>query len=193
MREILPTVPAADKEPHESTSLVFPLSDFYRRNGHSLPPLEEIDAGRIPQPYKGLLVHQHDMTSTLEKFHHGRLHLRVVSHARRQNDYFREVVLQLDGSNKPVEFGAIKINLDLFPEAAQKQILEEHWPLGRILKEFAVDFNSQPRGFLRIASDRLINEVLKLTGAQMLYGRRNTLSNLSGQSLAEIVEILPPT
>ena len=192
MPEIVPTKRAAASE-EPSNSLVFPLSDFYRRNGHPLPPLEEIDAGRVPQPYKSLLVHTHDMTSTLEKFHHSRLHLRVVSRARVHNDYFREVALQLDAGNKPVEFGAIRINLDLFPEDAQKQILEEHWPLGRILKEFNVEFSSQPRGFLRIASDRLINEVLQLTGAHLLYGRRNTLSNPSGQSLAEIVEILPPT
>ena len=39
----------------------------------------------------------------------------------------------------------------------------------------------------------LINDALKLTGAQVLYGRRNTLFDPKGRSLAEIVEILPPT
>jgi chorismate-pyruvate lyase len=184
--------PAAEEPADPSNSLVFPLSDFYRRNKHALPPLEEIESARIPQPYKSLLVHQHDMTSTLEKFHRGTLRLRIVSRARRENEYFREVALQLDGSNKPVEFGAIKINLDLFPPDAQTRILEEHWPLGRILKESRIAFTSQPRGFLRIASDRLINEVLLLHGAHRLFGRRNTLFNSAGQSLAEIVEILPP-
>ena len=187
-------LPAKHKAPDElsANSLVYPLSDFYRRNHHPLPPLEEVDGEAIPQPYKTLLVHRNDMTSTLEKFHQAKLHLRIVSRTQRGSEYFREVALQLEVTNKPVEFGAIRINLDLFPAGAQKQILGEHWPLGRILKEFNVKFSSEPRGFLRVASDRVINDVLRLTGAHILYGRRNTLSNGSGQSLAEIVEILPP-
>jgi hypothetical protein len=61
------------------------------------------------------------------------------------------------------------------------------------LKECAIAYASQPKAFLRIASDKLIDKVLDLTGAHVLYGRRNTLSDAAGQSLAEIVEILPPT
>ena len=37
-----------------------------------------------------------------------------------------------------------------------------------------------------------INGLLGLSGAHLLYGRRNTLLNADGKSLAEIVEILPP-
>jgi chorismate-pyruvate lyase len=176
----------------EAGSIAYPLTAFYDRNKQILPPLEEIEPARIPEPYKSLLVHQNDMTSTLETFHGAPIHLRVVSRARTGNEYFREVALLLEGNEKPVEFGAIKINLDLFSEDAGKKILEEHWPLGRILKEGAMKFTSQPRGFLRIASDKLINSVLNLSGAHPLFGRRNTLSDDAGRSLAEIVEILPP-
>jgi len=187
-----PVVKSSDDE-QASNSLVFPLNDFYRRNHHPLPPLEEIPPLQVPQPYRSLLVHEHDMTSTLESFHHERIHLRIVSRARNGDDYFREVALQLDAVNKPVEFGAIKINLQLFPEKARVQILDEHWPLGRILKENRIAFSSSPVGFLRIASDHLNNGVLKLSGVHLLFGRRNRLTNSSGQALAEIVEILPPS
>ena len=176
----------------DSNSIAYPLNDFYNRNGHLLPPLEEVDPETVPQPYKALLVHQNDMTSTLENHHGAAIHLRIVSKLRRGDDYFREVALLLEGSEKPVEFGAIKINLALFPQAAREEILEEHWPLGRVLKEHNIKFSSQPRGFLRVASDKLINSVLHLNGAHLLYGRRNTLSDTAGQSLAEIVEILAP-
>ena len=37
-----------------------------------------------------------------------------------------------------------------------------------------------------------INEALRLSGANVLYGRRNTLYDPEGRPLAEIVEILPP-
>ena len=179
--------------PSIAQSLVHPLDEFYTRSGQTLPPLEQIDGEAVPEPYKTLLVHQRDMTSTLESFHRQTIHLHVLGRERRGDEYFREVVLQLDGTGKPVEFGAIKIHLDRFPPPARQLILAERWPLGRILKECAVAYASQPRAFLRIASDKLIDQVLDLRGVHVLYGRRNTLANAAGAALAEIVEILPPT
>ena len=173
-------------------SIAFPLDDFYARSGAMLPPLDQIDGETVPEPYKTLLVHERDMTSTLESFHKTGIHLRVLSSRRREAEYFREVVLQLDGSNQPVEFGAIQISLDRFPEAAQRDILSQQYPLGHVLKDHAIAYISRPKAYLRLASDHLINEVLGLHGAHILYGRRNTLLNPAGESLAEIVEILPP-
>jgi len=173
-------------------SITHPLDEFYARRGLRLPPLEQIEGEAMPEPYKGLLVHQKDMTSTLEAFHGHRVHLRVLGQERHGQDYVREVVLQLDGTEEPVEFGAIKIHLDLFPVTAREQILQAQWPLGHILRAHAIAYDSRPGAFLRIASDPLINSVLGLTGAQLLFGRRNTLLDTAEQPLAEIVEILPP-
>jgi hypothetical protein len=36
-----------------------------------------------------------------------------------------------------------------------------------------------------------MNEVLALDGPQWLYGRCNCLSNASGETIAEVIEILP--
>jgi hypothetical protein len=174
-------------------SVAYPLDEFYARSGVNLPPLDQVDGESVPEPYKTLLVHERDMTSTLETFHKTGIHLCVVSCQQRGDEYFREVVLVLDGSEKPVEFGAIKINLAFFSKAAQAAILEERFPLGHILKDFAIEYRSRPKAFLRMASDKTINKLLGLTGAHLLYGRRNSLVNPASESLAEIVEILPPT
>jgi chorismate-pyruvate lyase len=176
-----------------SASIAYPLDEFYARSGLTLPPLDQLEGEAVPAPYKTLLVHERDMTSTLESFHHGGIHLRLVSREQRGDEYFREVVLALDGSERPVEFGAIQINLGRFPQKAREQILEERFPLGHILKDHAIQYLSRPKAFLRIASDQTINGLLHLTGAHLLYGRRNTLLDRAGNSLAEIVEILPPT
>jgi chorismate-pyruvate lyase len=175
-----------------SQSVAYPLDEFYSRSGLNLPPLDQVDGEAIPEPHKSLLVHERDMTSTLENFHKAAIHLRLVSRHQRAGDYFREVVLALDGTDAPVEFGAIKIYLERFPADARREILQERFPLGHILKEFALEYQSRPKAFLRIASDKTINDLLGLSGAQLLYGRRNTLLNSSGAPLAEIVEILPP-
>lgn len=176
----------------ESFVLAHPLDDFYALAGQPLPPLQQVDGEAVPQPYKSLLVHQDDMTPTLEKFHKRDIHLRVLGRRRQDDAYYREVALLLDETNEPVEFGAIKINLDRFPESAREQILAECRPLGHILSECAITHDSRPKAYLRVASDKLINEALELHGAHILFGRRNTLFDPQGFPLAEIVEILPP-
>ena len=173
-------------------ALVHPLDEFYAQMGQALPPLQQMDGEDVPLPYRQLLVHNDDMTPTLEKFYQRDIHLRLLGRRRKDDEYFREVVLLLDETDEPVEFGAIKIYLDLLPVEARRQILEEQRPLGHILQECGVKHSSRPKAFLRLASDLLINDALQLTGANVLYGRRNTLFDPRERPLAEIVEILPP-
>lgn len=169
-----------------------PLGAFYARNGLTLPPMEQVHPQDVPQPYRTLLVHERDMTSTLEKFHGGPVTLTVLGREREGDIYSREVFLKLEQGGKPVEFGAIRINLALFEEGARERILAEIYPLGRILRDYNVEYTSNPQAFLKIASDHMINDVLKLEGAHVLYGRRNTLLDTAGRCLADIVEIVPP-
>src|SRR5437870_7078949 len=183
---------AIQPEAPKSFALAHPLDDSYAHAGLTLPPLQQVDGEAVPQPYKRLLVHHDDMTPTLEKFHGRDIHLGLLGRRRKGNSYFREVVLLLDGTDQPVEFGAIKIYLSRFAPEARRQILEEQRPLGRIMQERVVKHSSRPEAFLRLASDRFINQALQLTGANVLYGRRNTLLDPQERPLAEIVEILPP-
>src|SRR5437899_6770711 len=89
-----------------SFALAHPLDDFYKLAGQTLPPLVAVDGEAVPEPYKRLLVHQNDMTPTLEGFYQRRLHLQVLGRRRQGDNYYREVILLLDGTNQPVEFGA---------------------------------------------------------------------------------------
>ncbi len=175
-----------------NAELVHPLEEFYALAGLSLPPWQRVESEEVPEPYHTLLVHQNDMTPTLERFHGDTIHLRVLGRRRKGGEYFREVVLLLNGTEKPVEFGAIKIYLDRFPAPARELILAERRPLGTILRECAITHDSRPKAFLKVASDKLIASVLGFTGAHVLWGRCNTLLNPAGELLAEIVEILAP-
>ena len=168
------------------------MEEFYALRGQPAPVLKRIDPVEVPHPWQSLLVHQSDMTSTLENFYKEQLHIEVLARHVAENEYFREVALVLNGSGKRVEFGAIKIMLDLFPTEARQEILREQQPLGRILAGFGIGFASRPRVFLRMASDEFIGHALNLKERQFLYGRRNTLLDAWERPLAEIVEILPP-
>ncbi len=183
------TIPST---PASAWPVFHPLDEFYAQAGQALPPLQEIDGHLVPEPHKTLLVHQNDMTPTLEKYYGRGVHLQVLGRRRAGDVYFREVVLRLDGTDQPVEFGAIRINLVLFTPESREAILREREPLGHIMAEHRIPHVSRPSAYLRLASDQLINGVLGLSGAQVLHGRRNTLLDPQNRSLAEIVEILPP-
>ena len=170
--------------------LIAPLGKFYDRSGLILPEIEIIPGEAMPEPRCSLLVHTRDMTSTLERFHGARCHIRTLQWLE-DEAYSRLVVLELDGSGKPVEFGAITIHLEAFREHARELILERRLPLGTILNEEHIGFVSCPQAFFCVTADDLVAEALKVPPATQLYARSNRLSTSDGQALAEIVEILP--
>src|ERR1017187_8537228 len=86
---------------------IYPLDESYAARGETAPVIDRVEPGEVPEPYHSLLVHKTDMTSTLEKFHGETLHVEVLTRHARENEYYREVVLVLDGTKKRVEFGAI--------------------------------------------------------------------------------------
>lgn len=185
-----PCPPGVTEGLHELAS---PLDAFYADSGLTLPPLQRVDGGAVPAPFRQLLVHRNDMTPTLEG-HYGRnIHIRVLR--RRQageEEYSRLVVLHLDDTQQPVEFGANRIRLQHFPAEARRRILEEREPLGHILRDFGVEHTCEPNAFFRVASDPIINEGLQLRGAHILYGRHNRLFDPEGRMISEVVEILRP-
>jgi hypothetical protein len=186
-----PNHPSFD-QPAMVLPFAYPLDEFYALAQRELPAMERIEADQLPEPYRKLLVHNADMTPTLEKFHDERIYLNVISRQHRGDSYFREVILLAQRTRKPVEFGAIKMNLTLFPAAAKRLVLEEQEPLGTILADFKIPHASRPKAFFKITADAFIKGALQLSGNQVLYGRRNTLLDPQQRALAEIVEILPP-
>ena len=170
---------------------VYPLDALYAQAGLPLPPIEKISGEEMPEPYRGLLVHNSDMTPTLERFHSAKIHLKILHREQRGDYYFRQVILRLDGSEKPVEFGAIKINLMLFPAKARQLILEERVPMGTILQECSVNHSTAAKAFFRVVPDALISSVLALHTRTALYGRKAAILDSQKRPLSEIVEILP--
>jgi chorismate-pyruvate lyase len=178
--------------PEPAAGLAYPLNEFYAREGVPLPAIEAVPGDAIPEPFRSLLVHDRDMTPTLEAFHRSDIHIEVWGRERRGDFYFREVVLRLDRDQRPVEFGANKIHLALFAPAVRRLILDEYLPLGHILQMCRVPHAGHPLGYFRIQSDPLMHRAFGLAGSRTLYGRRNTIRDPNGQPLSEVVEILPP-
>lgn len=173
-------------------NLLFPLDTFYVQAGKPLPRVEEVGGEEVPEPYRQLLVGCHDMTPTLEAFHGEQVDLQVVERRLEGDTLSRLVVLYLDGSGRPVEIGAIVINLQYFPEDARDDIITGRYPLGSILARHRIQHSSCPQAFVRVFSDADMNAAFHLPESRFLYGRRNYLLTPSKEILADIIELLPP-
>jgi chorismate-pyruvate lyase len=172
--------------------LLNPLSEFYAALSLQLPEVQPLPGDALPALPRRLLVHEGDMTPTLEAHHGVTLHLRQLHRRTAGESLLRMVVLLRDDDDEPVEFGAIRIDLSLLPEAARALVVEGRRPLGAILAEHAITHRSRPRGFFSLASDATIGDALGLAQPTTLFGRANVLWNHTGKPLAEVVEILPP-
>lgn len=168
-----------------------PFTGFYADAKLTAPATTPVDGAQMPEPYRRLLVNDGDMTPTLEKFHGCKLHLKVLGRVHAGEEYRRQVLL-LDPQNRPVEFGAIRIHLDVLLPTVQKLVLAGQRPLGGVLIENSVPHSSRPSAYFSVIGDDLINRALGVAKPCMLYGRCNTLTADDGRVIAEVVEILPP-
>ncbi len=167
------------------------LQGAFGRREIAVPEVEAVASDVIPEPYHGLLVHEADMTSTLSRYHGDQLVLSVLHREETETVLEREVLLCRSTDRRPVEYGVIRIALDAFGLAARDAILEGRVPLGQILDSFEVTYQSRPSAYLRVANSSFLTEQLNDGGGSVRYGRVNTLSQISGVVLAEVVEILP--
>ncbi len=150
-----------------------------------------IDSEAVPPPYKELLVHDRDMTSTLAKYHGSAISLEVLNVVHEDDEYAREVILYAKENQVPVEYGAIDIELDNYREAEQAAIIEGSEPLGSILNKMEHPYHSRPSGFFSIAAPRICRESFDCSEGTELYGRYNQLFSDEEKVLASIIEILP--
>lgn len=174
------------------TELLAPLQRCYDLEGLTLPPVRFLPPDAVPEPYQQLLVHRSDMTGTLERFYRESVELRVLEQEPSPDVLLRMVVLLLRGTERPVEFGAIHINLERFSPEVAGLIREGHVPLGGILQQYSVYHENKPQGYFRIQADSFIRQALRVRATKWLFGRQNHHVNAHGELLADIVEVLPP-
>jgi chorismate-pyruvate lyase len=170
--------------------MLFPLDFVYARSGVELPRVERIEPDDIPLPYRSLLVHQIDMTLTLERHFGGRVALRPLSTFSHGPWYFRRVLLAQEYTGRPVEMGAIRIKVSAFPDRIRRQILKNDVPLGRLLRDGGVQYESRPKLFLSVTPNPEMMGVFWMREPKTLYGRRTEMIR-NGTKIGDIVEVLP--
>ncbi len=171
--------------------LFMPLEFFYASRAEPMPCPRLIPGSDMPAPYQHLLVHESDMTPRLRDFHGSPIGLRVVERQLSEDYVMRLVVLDRQTDQRPVEIGAIGIQLEGFPAAARADILAGQIPLGGLLEAHGIQHESAPKAYFTIPADAFLADLLGATVGAQLYGRCNALSHHDGLVFADIVEILP--
>lgn len=181
-----------ERELAEAMHLLMPLHFFYEHDRRPMPAIEFVPAAGLPTNERDLLVHDHDMTSTLIEYHRSPIDLQVVRREASPDYLMRLVVLTRRELPVPVEFGAIGIRLEPFEPALRAEIEAGQKPLGGLLAEYRITFVSQPRAYFRVSADAFIADLLAEPEGTILWGRCNALALPDGEVFADIVEILPP-
>ena len=146
---------------------------------------------KLPEPEQKLLFHPNDMTSTLEQYLKSELYVERIQNLETEDVYLREVFLRTRDSDAVVEYGVIAIVLKSFTKDQHPVIHADYEPLGGLLHQFKIDFESTPVCFFSILAEYLVNTPFKELAGHVFYGRFNQLTKANGQKLAWIMEILP--
>ena len=157
-----------------------------------MPRVTVVSAEQIPQPYRSLLVHDSDMTRTLERHVSDRAVLRPLSTFSSGASYFRRVLLVQESSGRPLALGAIRVRLDAFAQRLRTKILAGQVPLGRILREGRFAYTSTVNALLAVEPTPEIMGIFWMPESTVLYGRRSEMFR-DNTKIADIVEVLPPT
>jgi chorismate-pyruvate lyase len=169
------------------------LDPLWRLRPEGCGSIEELSPNALPEPFHRLLVHTGDMTSRLEAFHADGMRLEVLRVQEAENQtLLREVVLRRARDGRAVEYGAIKIHLQVFSDAVRAQIQEGRLPLGGLLNRSGVAYFSEPSAFFAVEPSPALRALLGNPRGVRLYGRANVLRRSDGDLIAQIVEVLPP-
>jgi len=153
------------------------------------PECQIVQPENIPHPEDDLLVHHDHMTVVLERHHGKRVNVHVLEERIEGNFYRRKISLTTEGTDKVVELGVVRLNLQYMPEEVSREIREKRTPLGAILIKHKVHRRVKPRYFLRVPHG---SAVLKLFGtdvSQPVYGRLGTIY-CDKQPCIELLEIV---
>jgi hypothetical protein len=189
-RSLARSAASRTRPPQTAARAPYPLDVVYAQAGIPAPQTRDVAPSRIPLPYRSLLVHERDMTLTLESHFGGRATLRALSTFRKGESYYRRVLLVQEYSARPVEMGAIRIDLRAFKPRIRTEILRNRVPLGRLLRDGGVDYRSRPTVFLAVTPNSEMMGVFWMREPRTLYGRQTEMS-VDGRKVGDIVEILP--
>ncbi len=156
----------------------------------ALGRFERVHDNEVPQPFYDLLIHQHHMTVTLERFHSALVDVHVLDRRDEGATYTRKILLSRQSDQATVLFGLVRMHMNLIEPSAAEQIRGEQIPLGRILIEHNILRRVHLHWAWRIEPSPELAGHLNLAPGAVAWGRTAVLW-LNGASAIELIEIIP--
>ena len=156
---------------------------------HTLYTLaEHVAKEATPEPYRGMLVHEHHMTISMEEYHRCSVDVEVMSSRFEDGLYLRKIRLLKAGARTPVQFGLVRFNLDFVTDKVRAEILSEKIPLGRVLIQHNVFRHVDLGAILRFTAGPGLVDYLQMQPGQQTYGRLATIF-CNGSPAIDLLEI----
>lgn len=139
-----------------------------------------VDANVVPEPQRGLLDHEEHMTVTVEAFHHSAVDVRVARTLHGDHDsetasgerwYAREITLHRQSDGFPVQYGIVRLNVNLLDPAVWQEIQSQTKPLGRVLIRHHVLREVELCGLWRVAVGEPLARFFERPVGSITYGR----------------------
>ena len=137
--------------------------------------VDHVASSLTPEPYQGLLVHNHHMTVTMEDYHGTSVDVRIIDQAHDDEAYCRKIILLKTGGEQVVQFGVVRFNLEYVTSQVRDEILEGSTPLGRVLIKHNVLRHIDLGAILKVTAGRGLAEHLRMGEGEVTYGRLATI------------------
>ena len=158
-------------------------------DGKNIPKAVTVTPEQVPEPYRGLLVHSHHMTVTVEQFYASPVNVKVLKTQLDGNEYSRQILLTLSDTGRVVQFGIVRMDLGLLSPKVREQIVEGRTPLGRVLIENDVLRKVEPMSYVRVRTNATMNGWFAEAESIDTYGRLGVI-HTDGKPAIEVLEIL---
>ena len=136
---------------------------------------EHVPAAMTPEPYRQMLVHDHHMTVTMERYHESTVDVRVLEQVLDGDVYSRKILLLKSGTEQVVQFGIVRFDFSFVTAAVREEILSEGIPLGRVLINHNVLRHVDLGAILKITAGPALADYLQMESGDVTYGRLATI------------------
>lgn len=153
--------------------------------------VDHVAAALTPEPYKTLLVHDEHMTVTMEKYCDTPVEVRILEWKLEEDVYSRKIVLVKRGTDRVVQFGIVRFNLQYVTQPVRDEILKGETPLGRVLIDHNVLRHIDVGALLKIELGPALAEHLNSTTGAVTYGRLATIF-CNKQPAVDLLEVPAP-
>lgn len=166
------------------------LVDLFYDQTSSVGEFTEVAAGEIPAATRELLDHEQHMTVTVEKFHRCPVEVEVLRSDIQGKWYAREIVLKRSSDSAVVQYGIVRLNLDVLAESVKQEILAAEKPLGRVLIENDVLRSVRLHSLQKITAGPVLRHLFGLNSGAVCYGR-TAMIYCDGQPAIHLLEVVP--